>query len=113
MSIKALQTDKIAGYVANFAAERALRLTRDSMLNWKSIVIAGGTGLIGSILFILNITGPDHFLPFAKFVVGIGFISAFSGALLKTSNYWTPVLTGIIVSIACCLAVLLYAVSNI
>jgi hypothetical protein len=92
---------------------RALWYQGNIKLKLTNAIIAGISGMFVAIGFTFNITGSEYFQSFIPYIAAISFVSAFSGVLFKRTKALWLVLTGGFTSLACCLLVLLTAVSNI
>ncbi|MDK9558266.1 hypothetical protein QQF73_11600 [Marinobacter sp. M216] len=69
--------------------------------------------MIVSVGFVLFITGFEYLLPFLPAVFTVGAISALSGLAFAGSKTFVPAILGGVIALGCCVAILLYAVSNI
>ena len=91
----------------------ALWVDRGRRLRLRNFGIAGISGAIVSLAFTLFITGFGHFQAFAPVVLAIGAISGISGSFFSGSNTIVLLVLGGVIALACCAAILLFAVSNI
>lgn len=79
----------------------------------RNLGIAGISGAVVSVAFTLFITGLENFLPFFPVVLAVGVVAGISGSIVPGSNIAVPVILGGVIALACCVVILLYAVSNI
>ena len=85
----------------------------EGFVKYRAFATTAFSGLLTASIFTFIITGTDYFSDFISSILVITFISALSALLVVKKSLIAQVVTGVSVAFACCVLVLIYAVSNI
>jgi len=85
----------------------------EGIVKYRAFAITGFSGFLTTSIFTFFISGTDYFFDFISPLSVITFISVLSAFLVVKKSSISQVVTVISVAFACCILVLIYAVSNI